>query len=50
MGFSKVVWKSTTEVGCAIANCPADAIFPGVASQFVVCQYTPPGNVLGEFA
>ena len=38
---SQVVWKATTEVGCGFANCAGGAL--------VVCEYAPPGNVLGEF-
>ena len=40
--FSQIVWKSTTDVGCAITNCPD-------IGQFLACQYSPPGNVIGQF-
>ena len=40
--FTQVVWKSTTRLGCAIAQCPGNFIF-------VVCKYFPAGNVLGRF-
>ena len=40
--FSQVVWKSTLQVGCAIRSCPN--------GEFVVCEYYPPGNYIGEFA
>ncbi|KAK7462263.1 hypothetical protein VKT23_007864 [Stygiomarasmius scandens] len=46
--FTQVVWKGTTQVACAIASCGAGTIFDQ-ASHFVVCQYTPPGNVIGQF-
>ncbi|PFH46572.1 hypothetical protein AMATHDRAFT_77606 [Amanita thiersii Skay4041] len=46
--FTQVVWKSTTSVACAIADCPAGTIFPQ-PSRFVVCRYAPPGNVQGQF-
>ncbi|KAF9476679.1 PR-1-like protein [Pholiota conissans] len=47
--FTQVVWKSTTGVACAQANCAAGTIFPNNASKFLVCRYTPPGNVAGQF-
>ncbi|KAJ8508172.1 hypothetical protein ONZ45_g9519 [Pleurotus djamor] len=46
--FTAVIWKSTTEVACAITECPAGTIF-GQSSKYVVCRYSPPGNVLGQF-
>ncbi|KAF8481227.1 CAP domain-containing protein [Russula ochroleuca] len=50
--FTQVVWKATTQVGCAYYNCSSGSIFPaeyGVA-HYHVCEYSPPGNVIGEFA
>ena len=41
--FTQVVWKSSTKLGCGI----------GVASNnniYGVCNYSPPGNVQGQFA
>lgn len=48
--FTQMVWKGTTELGCAIALCDGifDASF-GKAS-YMVCEYNPPGNVIGQFA
>ncbi|KAI0004287.1 CAP domain-containing protein [Russula compacta] len=48
--FTQVVWKATTSVGCGIQQC--SGIFPaeyGLAT-YIVCQYLPAGNVIGEFA
>ncbi|KAF8165568.1 CAP domain-containing protein [Crassisporium funariophilum] len=46
--FTQVVWKSTTELGCAVSQC--DGIFDpllGKASLYV-CLYNPVGNVVGQ--
>ncbi|KAH9025066.1 CAP domain-containing protein [Lactarius hengduanensis] len=48
--FTQVVWKASTQVGCAVKDC--NGIFDpkfGIA-HFHVCEYSPPGNVEGEYA
>lgn len=42
--FTQVVWKSSTGVGCGIAK------GNGATNAFVSCNYTPPGNFMGQFA
>lgn len=42
-----VVWQSTTQVACAASACPAGTI-ADMDSILYVCQYTPPGNVIGQ--
>ncbi|KAH7035995.1 CAP domain-containing protein [Microdochium trichocladiopsis] len=42
--FTQVVWNATTEVGCAYSTCNA-----GAAHMFI-CNYSPPGNVGGQYA
>jgi len=47
--FTQVVWKATTEIGCAVQTC--DGIFSGFgAAQYYVCEYSVQGNVIGNFA
>lgn len=45
--FTQMVWKSTTQLGCAAVTCPAGSIFDAQygPATFYVCEYNPPGNV-----
>lgn len=57
MGFTEatghatqMVWKDTRKVGCGVARCKASQLGLSTGSetaQYVVCQYSPPGNVVG---
>ncbi|MDH3976346.1 MAG: hypothetical protein OEV42_18935 [Deltaproteobacteria bacterium] len=38
--YTQVIWKKTRPAGCAKALCSGSAL--------VVCNYDPPGNVVGE--
>lgn len=40
--FTQLVWKSTTAVGCGRRLC-------GEAGWYLVCEYWPRGNVIGQF-
>lgn len=42
----QMVWSSTTHLGCAVAQCH----WQGQEAEYLVCRYTPAGNVLGQFA
>jgi len=46
--FTQVVWKSTTRLGCGVAQC--DGIFDSSYGKatYYVCLYDPPGNVIGQ--
>ncbi|KAL0957571.1 hypothetical protein HGRIS_001356 [Hohenbuehelia grisea] len=47
--FTQVVWKGSTQLGCAVANC--DGIFDASfgKAKFFVCEYSAQGNVIGQF-
>lgn len=38
--YTQVVWSSTTRVGCAI--------YPGARWEYLICRYSPPGNIDGR--
>jgi len=38
--YTQVVWRQTRFVGCARASCGGSEVW--------VCQYSPPGNVVGQ--
>jgi hypothetical protein len=45
--FTQVVWKGSRSVGCGWKRCSGGK---GKAQGiYVVCQYSPAGNYLGEF-
>ncbi|KIM48031.1 hypothetical protein M413DRAFT_439732 [Hebeloma cylindrosporum] len=48
--FTQVVWKGTTQVGCAVSTCSGifDAKFG--PAQYYVCEYSAQGNIIGRFA
>jgi len=40
--FTQIMWRGTTHVGCALAS--------GAADDYLVCRYSPAGNVVGQRA
>jgi hypothetical protein len=40
--YSQIIWRTTTEVGCGFAE--------NEGRDILVCDYDPPGNVMGERA
>lgn len=41
--FTQLVWKSSTQVGCGVKTCD------NAWGDYVVCSYSPAGNVIGDF-
>jgi hypothetical protein len=47
--YTQIVWRNTTQVGCATKVCNKNSPFSGFTQwQFWVCDYSPPGNFVGE--
>jgi pathogenesis-related protein 1 len=46
--YTQVVWRHTRRVGCAVASCTGGSPFRANDWTLVVCNYDPPGNVVGE--
>ena len=49
--YTQVVWSTTTGVGCALVSCTTNSPFGTFANgqwDFSVCDYSPPGNVVGQ--
>jgi pathogenesis-related protein 1 len=46
--YTQMVWRDTRQVGCAIQHCDTGAPFGSGPWTLVVCNYDPPGNVVGR--
>ena len=47
--YTQVVWRNTTQVGCATAVCTTNSPFSSSPRwQLWVCNYAPPGNYVGQ--
>ncbi len=48
--YTQMVWRDTAKIGCGVANCSSNSPFGAAHPQwtFVVCNYDPPGNYVGE--
>lgn len=45
----QIVWKETTEVGCARDGCFFESGGDRFDATYLVCRYNPPGNTIGRF-
>ncbi|KAI0348617.1 PR-1-like protein [Trametopsis cervina] len=48
--FTQVVWKKSTQVGCAVQTCNGIFAASFGPAKFFVCEYSPQGNIIGQFA
>ncbi|KAF8203041.1 PR-1-like protein [Pholiota molesta] len=48
--FTQVVWKGTSQVGCAVQSCSGIFAASFGPAQFFVCEYSAQGNIIGDFA
>jgi len=46
--FTQLVWKSSTSVGCAVAQCDNLVAEKWGMASYHVCLYNPVGNVVGQ--
>ncbi|ADO68458.1 uncharacterized protein STAUR_0654 [Stigmatella aurantiaca DW4/3-1] len=47
--YTQIVWRNTTQVGCALKECTENSPFSGFTRwNFWVCNYSPPGNFVGQ--
>jgi pathogenesis-related protein 1 len=47
--YTQIVWRNTTQVGCAVKECSQNSPFQGFTRwNFWVCNYAPPGNFVGQ--
>jgi hypothetical protein len=47
--FTQVVWKSSTQLGCGAARGVKTLNGTNYNAFYVVCHYSPAGNVQGQF-
>ena len=54
--YTQEVWRSSVELGCAIARCEPTRVHPNPFPDFArdpfylaVCRYSPPGNYRGQW-
>lgn len=48
--LTQLVWKDSTRLGCAVQFCPMGTMSSDMDAWYMVCNYSPPGNVGGAYA
>ena len=46
--YTQVVWRTSTSLGCGKATCTTNSLFGNGTWFFWVCDYSPPGNYVGQ--
>jgi len=46
--YTQIVWRTSENLGCGIKLCNTGSPFGGGSWTFVVCNYDPPGNWVGQ--
>jgi pathogenesis-related protein 1 len=46
--YTQLVWRGTAEVGCGVAMCPSAPPTFTQPWKYLVCNYSPPGNWVGQ--
>jgi pathogenesis-related protein 1 len=46
--YTQLVWRASTSLGCALQMCTTGSPFGGGNWWFAVCDYSPPGNIIGQ--
>jgi len=46
--YTQIVWRNSEDLGCGIKLCNSGSPFGGGTWTFVVCNYGPPGNWVGQ--
>ncbi|KAI0475991.1 PR-1-like protein [Xylariaceae sp. FL0804] len=47
--ISQLLWKSSTELGCATQFCAKGTMYSDMDAWYMVCNYGPPGNVANDY-
>lgn len=42
--YTQLIWKESTEVGCAVQFCPKGTMMSGLDAWYMVCNYHPAGK------